>query len=133
MFCLDVCLNVTFIQMLPNTGDPPQCALNECIQCDEDRSGPVFASVAGRTRRTSGLLSFIVRPCAQLTILDHTDPCSYRPPPTPPPTPWTLPPFTSIPSSPFSTTEQSTSDPSTPTNNPKKKGGKKGEKRRGKK
>ena len=83
MFRLDICFNVTFIQMLPNNGDPPQCALNECIHCDEDRSGPVFAAVAGRTRRASGLLSFILRPCAQLTILDHTDPCSCRPPPTP--------------------------------------------------
>jgi len=44
-------------------GPPPTCPLNECLQCDEENSGPVFQSYAGRTQRQSGLLSAIARPC----------------------------------------------------------------------
>jgi len=46
-----------------NNGPAPACALNPCLQCDEDRAGPIFSSFGGRTRRRSGLLSEIVRPC----------------------------------------------------------------------
>ena len=35
--------------------------LNACLQCDEDRSGPVFKVTAGRTRRNSGIRSSIPR------------------------------------------------------------------------
>lgn len=50
----------------PNNGSPPECTLNDCLQCDEDVSGPIFKQVAARTRRRSGLLSAIVRPCDAL-------------------------------------------------------------------
>ncbi|MED5464668.1 MAG: hypothetical protein VX699_08455 [Myxococcota bacterium] len=45
--------------------------LNECLACDEEKSGPVFKAVAGRTRRNSGLASAICRPCAEVYRLDH--------------------------------------------------------------
>ena len=48
-----------------NNGPPPACALNDCLQCDEDEAGPVFKAVAGRTRRRSGLESAIARPCSK--------------------------------------------------------------------
>jgi hypothetical protein len=49
-------------------------SLNPCLQCDEDRSGPVFKAVAGRTRRNSGLPSAICRPCSTVVPLDHVYP-----------------------------------------------------------
>lgn len=58
----------------PNNGPPPACTLNDCLQCDEDNAGPNFTSFAGRTRRRSGLLSEIVRPCNSIAHIDH-DPC----------------------------------------------------------
>jgi hypothetical protein len=45
--------------------------LNPCIQCDEDKSGPVFKAVAGRTRRNSGLPNAICRPCSEVQPLVH--------------------------------------------------------------
>ena len=49
-----------------NYGPPPFCKLNDCLHCDEEKSGPIFKRIGGRTRRRSGLLSAIVRPCDQL-------------------------------------------------------------------
>jgi hypothetical protein len=46
-------------------------SLNPCLQCDEDESGPVFKSIAGRTRRSSGLAAAICRPCEQVWRVDH--------------------------------------------------------------
>ena len=46
-------------------------SLNECLQCDEDKSGPVFKEVAGRTRRNTGLPSTICRPCTEVRPLEH--------------------------------------------------------------
>jgi len=46
-----------------NNGPAPECALNPCLQCDEDKAGPIFSAFAARTRRRSGLLSEIIRPC----------------------------------------------------------------------
>jgi hypothetical protein len=51
--------------------------LNDCLQCDEDRSGPVFKAVAGRTRRNSGIRSSIQRPDEQVSRVVH----DYLPPP----------------------------------------------------
>jgi len=45
--------------------------LNACLQCDEDRSGPVFKATAGRTRRNSGIRSSIPRPEEQIVDLVH--------------------------------------------------------------
>ena len=62
----------------PNNGPPPACTLNECLQCDEDNAGPIFTSFAGRTRRRSGLVSEIVRPCDSIArILEH-NPCPIK-------------------------------------------------------
>lgn len=52
----------------------PDGALNACLQCDEDQSGPVFKAVAGRTRRNSGLPSAICRPCASVRRVIHEYP-----------------------------------------------------------
>jgi hypothetical protein len=49
----------------------PDGALNACLQCDEDTSGPVFHTVAGRTRRNTGLASSMCRPCAEVRPLVH--------------------------------------------------------------
>jgi hypothetical protein len=45
--------------------------LNDCIQCDEDESGPVFKAVAGRTRRNSGLATALCRPCNTVSRIIH--------------------------------------------------------------
>jgi hypothetical protein len=45
--------------------------LNACLQCDEDRSGPVFKATAGRTRRNSGIYSSIPRPSDAIAPVVH--------------------------------------------------------------
>ena len=51
--------------------------LNDCLQCDETKSGPVFKASAGRTRRDSGIFSAIDRHpeemfhCNQTNYFDH--------------------------------------------------------------
>jgi len=59
----------------PNNGPPPQCTLDECLDCDETKSGPLFAKVAARTRRRSGLISKIARSCQDILFVDHQNPC----------------------------------------------------------
>lgn len=49
----------------------PDGSLNECLQCDEDKSGPVFKAVAGRTRRNSGLANALCRPCSDVSRVEH--------------------------------------------------------------
>jgi hypothetical protein len=49
----------------------PDGALDPCLACDEDMSGPVFKEVAGRTRRNSGLANAICRPCSEVQPLVH--------------------------------------------------------------
>lgn len=49
----------------------PDGALNECLQCDEEKSGPVFKAVAGRTRRNTGVASALCRPCSEVRRLVH--------------------------------------------------------------
>jgi hypothetical protein len=34
----------------PNNGPAPACDLNPCLQCDEEKAGPLFSVYAGRTR-----------------------------------------------------------------------------------
>ena len=46
-------------------------AINDCLECDEVESGPVFQSIAGRTRRNSGVPNAICRPCSQVQPLVH--------------------------------------------------------------
>ena len=49
----------------------PDGALNACLQCDEDKSGPVFKAIAGRTRRNTGLANAMCRPCSEVRALAH--------------------------------------------------------------
>ncbi|CAB9518000.1 expressed unknown protein [Seminavis robusta] len=72
--CKDLCLPFTF-QGMPNNGPPPTCTIADCLWCDEVYSGPNFKKVAARTRRRSGLLSAIARPCDDILIVNHEDPC----------------------------------------------------------
>lgn len=64
------CLSLCFT-MLNRPYHLPDGTLNPCYQCDEDRSGPVFKDVAGRTRRNAGLPNAICRPCAEVRPLVH--------------------------------------------------------------
>lgn len=73
-FCLDMCLEFTFAGD-PNSGPPPACQIAPCLLCDEENSGPIFKRYAARTRRRSGLLSKIPRPCEAILIVNHPDPC----------------------------------------------------------
>lgn len=66
----DVCLS-TCLSLLDAPYHNEDGSLNECIQCDEDNSGPVFKSVAGRTRRNSGLATALCRPCETVWRIDH--------------------------------------------------------------
>ena len=72
--CLEPCLQMT-LGLLPAFGPPPTCDLHPCIQCDEDVSGPIFKEYAGRTRRNSGILGNIIRPCDSIASIEHVDPC----------------------------------------------------------
>ena len=45
--------------------------LNPCLACDEYTSGPGFQYTAGRTRRSSGLVSAIPRQEAEIYQIDH--------------------------------------------------------------
>jgi hypothetical protein len=65
--CLHDCLAIN----QPNNGPAPECKLNDCLQCDENKSGPIFQQYAGRTRRRSGQLSAIARPCDQLVFIEQ--------------------------------------------------------------
>ena len=64
--CLDVCMSA-----LDAPHHQPDASLNDCIQCDEDQSGPIFKAVSGRTRRNSGLPSGLCRPCDSVYPAEH--------------------------------------------------------------
>ena len=64
--CLTPCIELLDAPYLESDG-----RLNDCLQCDEDESGPVFKSVAGRTRRNSGLATALCRPCETVWRLNH--------------------------------------------------------------
>jgi len=69
----DECTSLCFSTL----GDPyhlPDGSLNACLQCDEDKSGPTFKAVAGRTRRNTGLASALCRPCSEVRPLAHDYP-----------------------------------------------------------
>lgn len=73
--CIGLCVPFTLLG-LPANKSPPKCKLASCLECDEVKAGPVFKEFAGRTRRNSGLLSNIVRPCSQLVDLEQRNPCT---------------------------------------------------------
>ncbi len=64
--CLSSCL-----LLLEDPHHLPDGSLNDCIQCDEDISGPIFQAISGRTRRNSGLASGLCRPCDTVAPVDH--------------------------------------------------------------
>jgi hypothetical protein len=66
--CFSVCLWSWVRDEAPTRGDG---RLNACLQCDEDRSGPVFRATAGRTRRNSGIRSSIPRPASEIAPVVH--------------------------------------------------------------
>jgi len=66
--CFGVCLWSWIRAELPTR---PDGRLNACLQCDEDRSGPVFKAAAGRTRRNSGLRSSIQRADDEVSAVVH--------------------------------------------------------------
>jgi len=49
----------------------PDGSLNDCLQCDEDKSGPNFKFFSGRTRRNSGIISEIYRPPDTIYNMEH--------------------------------------------------------------
>merc|ERR1719198_53583 len=70
--CMKDCLSHANL-FKDNNGPPPTCALNPCLQCDEDKAGPLFTQFSGRTRRRSGLISEIIRPCESIAkSITHT-------------------------------------------------------------
>lgn len=71
--CLNTCL--AHVGKPPNL-DAEDCPLNDCILCNEVKTGPYFKKYAGRTRRGSGLMSYIVRNCSELVDnVSPLDPC----------------------------------------------------------
>jgi hypothetical protein len=66
------CFGVCLASLL--SGEPsnkPDGTLNDCLRCDEEKSGPVFKLVAGRTRRNSGIQSSIDRIDGEIYPLVH--------------------------------------------------------------
>lgn len=66
--CLWVCLK-SWMKNEPFTNEDGE--LNDCLACDEEKSGPVFKAVAGRTRRNSGIRSAIDRDEAEIYPIVH--------------------------------------------------------------
>jgi hypothetical protein len=64
--CLDLCMAA-----LCAPYHLPDGRLNDCILCDEEKSGAIFKNVAGRTRRNSGLPNALCRPCSEVRKLEH--------------------------------------------------------------
>jgi hypothetical protein len=61
----------TCLALLDAPYHEPDGALNACLQCDEDLSGPIFKAEAGRTRRNTGLPNALCRPCAEVWRVEH--------------------------------------------------------------
>jgi hypothetical protein len=66
--CFSVCM-WAWITKKPNV--KPDGSLNDCLQCDEDKSGPVFKFFSGRSRRNSGIKSEIDRPSDEIYDISH--------------------------------------------------------------
>ncbi len=66
--CLAVCM-LSYITDEPF--NKPDGSLNDCLQCDEDKSGPNFKYFSGRTRRNSGIPSSIYRPPETVYNMTH--------------------------------------------------------------
>ena len=66
--CFYICMK-SWILNEPN--NKPNGDLNDCLKCDEDKSGPVFKYECGRNRRNSGIDSEIHRPNQQVYDIDQ--------------------------------------------------------------
>ena len=69
--CFWVCMKE---EILHTPFNKPDGSLNDCLQCDEDKSGPIFKFYSGRTRRNSGITSSINRPKSEFYNMTH---CYY--------------------------------------------------------
>ena len=68
----EVCFGVCIWSWITNEPfNKPDGSLNDCIQCDEDKSGPNFKYFSGRTRRNSGIPSAIHRPPETIFNMTH--------------------------------------------------------------
>lgn len=67
--CLGECLEALGLPY-----NEPDGSVNPCLQCVDDKSGSVFRTVAGRTRRTAGIAAGICRPCQAIWRVDHRYP-----------------------------------------------------------
>ena len=67
--CKGICLKYFFFGRSINNNEDG--SLNECLQCDKENSGPVFKYYAGRTRRSSGIVSEIGREDSEIVSLEH--------------------------------------------------------------
>lgn len=65
--CFEICIK-------NNTYNNEDGSLSECLQCDENKSGPVFKAVAGRTRRNTGIANAICRFCEEVEVIEHNYP-----------------------------------------------------------
>jgi len=66
------CWNVCIWSYITNEPfNKPDGSLNDCLQCDEDQSGPNFKFFSGRTRRNSGITSAIYRPPDTIYQMEH--------------------------------------------------------------
>eukprot|EP00980_Cylindrotheca_fusiformis_P030735 scaffold25332_cov186-Cylindrotheca_fusiformis.AAC.2 len=70
--CFTECFLKDLTQNEPNNGPFPECKLNKCLQCDQDKTEPTLTKFAGRTQRRSGLLSPVARPCDEIAIINHS-------------------------------------------------------------
>lgn len=62
------------VAAIPSNGPAPDCAVNDCIKCNDEASADIFERFAGRSRRRSGMLSTVARLCSTLpSIIQH--PC----------------------------------------------------------
>lgn len=67
--CMSICM-LSWISGEPR--NKPDGSLNDCLQCDEDKSGPIFQRYAGRIRRSSGIDTDIKRPDEEVSHYNHT-------------------------------------------------------------
>jgi hypothetical protein len=67
--CAQACFNTQQLN-----GDPPECALLECLQCSNSTFQADFNVIGGRTWVKSGITERIARPCADFWRINH-DPC----------------------------------------------------------
>jgi len=64
------CILLT-ISQIPLNEKPPECKLNACLACDDEKIAPFFNKFGGRGRRNSGLLSAIGRKSSEIASITH--------------------------------------------------------------